>query len=222
MKLKHINWSTSIFPGFYESELYNSDTLFNITENCKYDDEIKDDEYYDFVNDGYEKFEKEVCEQAVDALFYNLDDAPEITGMKFITLHSTKYYNFETDKLEIEIDCDWQHILEYAQKTMRQDFDSYLRENFTSRNGFWSFVPNNAGEFFAELDDDFERLSQVLLEFYLLNHLDKERYQEQLYEIATNTIWQHIDIFKNGELINKGAKIDMRIFPGRHSRIIKY
>lgn len=208
MKLKYINWSTAIFPGFYESELYNSDTLFNITENCKYDNEIKEDEYYDFVDDGYEKFEKEVCDKAVDSLFYSLDDAPEITGMKFIALHSPRYYNFETDKVEIEIDCDWQHILDEARIKYRNTFDEYLRENFTSYDGFWSFVPNNAGEFFVKLDEDFERLSQVVLEFYLLNHLDKERYRDELYEIATNTIWQYIDIFKNGEQVNKGAKDD--------------
>jgi hypothetical protein len=208
MKLKYVNWSTDIFPGFYESELYNCDTLFNITENCKCDDELKDDEYYDFVDNGYENFEKEVCEQAVDALFCSLDDAPEITGMKFIALHSPKYYNFETDKIEVEIDCDWQHILEYAQKTMRQNFDDYLHENFTSRDGFWSFVPNNAGEFFAKLDDDFERLSQVLLEYFILNHLDRDLYQERLYEIATNTIWQYIEVYKNGEPVNKDTKDD--------------
>jgi len=194
MKLKYINWSTAIFPGFYESDLYNSDTLFNITENAD-EDELKEGEYYDFVNNGYEQYEKEVCRQSIDALFYSMDDAPEITGMKFIALHSPQYYNFETDKVEIEIDCDWQHILEYAQKTMRQNFDDYLHENFTSRDGFWSFVPNNVGEFFASLDDDFERLSQVVLEYFIINHLDRDLYQERLYEIAMNTIWQYIEVY---------------------------
>lgn len=202
MRLKYVNWSTAIFPGFYESELYNSDTLYNITENdC---DELKEGEYYDFQEpDGYRDFEKSVCEQVADALFYSMDDAPEITGIRFIALHSPRFYNFETDKIELEIDCDWKHIVEYAQKTMRQDFDSYLRENFTSRDGFWSFVPNNAIEFFNDLDDDFEKLSQVLLEYFIINHLDRELYQERLYEIATNTIWQYIEVYKDNEPVNK-------------------
>ena len=201
MRLKYINWSTAIFPGFYESELYNSDMLYNFNEN---DDGLNDGEYYDFQEpDGYKNFEKSVCEQAVDALFYSLDDAPEITGMRFIALHSPKFYNFETDKIEIEIDCDWQHILDEARIKYRDAFNDYLRQNFTSYDGFWSFVPNNVGEFFAKLDDDFEKLSQVVLEFYLLNHLDRDRYRDELYEIATNTIWQHIDIFKNGEPVKK-------------------
>lgn len=200
--MKYVNWSTAIFPGFYESELYNSDTLYNITENdC---DELKEGEYYDFQEpDGYKNFEKSVCEQAVDALFYSLDDAPEITGIRFIALHSPKYYNFETDKIEMEIDCDWKHIVEYARDKMRQDFDQYLRDNFTSRDGFWSFVPNNAIEFFNDLDDDFEKLSQVLLEYFILNHLDRELYQDRLYEIATNTIWQYIEVYKDNEPVNK-------------------
>lgn len=85
MKLKYINWSWDIFPGFYESELYNCDTLYNINENNR--DELDEGEYYDFQEpDGYKNFEKSVCEQAVDALFYNLDDAPEITKKKFLEL----------------------------------------------------------------------------------------------------------------------------------------
>ena len=32
MKIEYINWSTDIFQGFYESGLYNSDTLYNLQD----------------------------------------------------------------------------------------------------------------------------------------------------------------------------------------------
>lgn len=190
MKIKYINWSTAIFPGFYESELYNSDTLYNITAN--------DDDHceFDFVDGGFEKYCADVSAQAADALFYCLDDADAIRGIKFLALHSPRFYNFETDKIECEIDCDWPKIVEFAKSTQRETFDQYLHENFTSRDGFWSFVPNNVGEFFVCLDTDFERLSDVLLEYYILQHLDRDRYLDYLFEIGTNTIWNYITEIK--------------------------
>lgn len=184
--MKYINWSTTIFQGFYESDLYNSDTLYNIN--------MEEDTEYDFKDDkAYYDFENEVCEKIVDALFYDMQDAEEITGIKFIKLHSPKYYNYDTDKIECDIQCDWQGVLKYAQETKREDFENYLHDNFTSCSGFVSFVPNNAKDFFNKLEEDFERLSQVILEFYIEQHLDYELYREHCYEIAQNTLWQYIE-----------------------------
>lgn len=184
-KLKYINWSTAIFPGFYDSMLYNSDTLYNIG----YD---KDSIEYDFVENGFEEFTKSVAEQCVDALFEYLGQGgtPLIHSMKFAALHSPRFYNFETDKLEIEIDCDWPGLVEYAKNS--KAFDEYLQENFTSCSGFISFVPNNSVEFFNNLEDDFERLSQVIIEFYILQHLDKDAYEEEIWAIARDEIFNHI------------------------------
>lgn len=185
--MKYINWSTSVFPGFYESELYNSDTLYNFTAN---DDDGCE---FDFIDGGFEKYCNAVCAQVPDALLSSMQGADAITDIKFVALHSPRFYNFETDKIECDVVCDWQKIMNFAQVTERRLFDQYLHENFTSYDGFVSFVPNNVAEFFMALGDDFERLSDVLIEFYILQHLDQDQYREELFEIAANTIWEYIE-----------------------------
>ena len=191
-KMKYINWSTKIFAGFYESNLYNSDTLYNLAD---------EDGGYDFVDDGYEKFEKAVSESCVSELLCNMDQGADelIKSMTFVKLLSPKYYNFETDKLEIEVDCDWPGLVDYAKNKHRQAFDEYLKENFTSYDGFISFVPNNVGEFFVKLDDDFDRLSEVIIEFYILSTLDQNSYDERCAEIAFDELWNHIESVKEVE-----------------------
>lgn len=188
MKIKYINWTTAIFPGFYESELYNSDTIYNLNGAC---DEGKPG--LDFCEGGYEDYCESVAKQAAELLACDLDqDQDIITESKFVKLHSPKYYNFETDKIECELDLDWPALVAWV-KNNRTLFDDYLKNNFTSYDGFISFVPNNASEFFIELDDDFDRLSQVMIEFYILNHLDQDLWREHLWEIASNTIYQFIE-----------------------------
>jgi hypothetical protein len=78
-----------------------------------------------------------------------------------------------------------------------------LKNNFTSYDGFISFVPNTTNEFWDKLDTDFDRLADVLIEFYILNHLDQDWWRESLYEIATNTIWQFLEPVKDDDTNNK-------------------
>lgn len=194
-KIKYINWTPSIFPGFYESELYNSDMLYNFTAN----DELPDGEYWDFVDGGFEKYCQDLAKQTAEQLVYDLDqDEQIIKESEFVALHSPKYYNFETDKIECNLEIDWPALIKWI-KSHRDDFDRYLHDNFTSYDGFVSFVPNNVSEFFINLDDDFEKLSQVMIEYYILEHLDLDLWRDHLFEMATNTIWNYIEIKKENQ-----------------------
>ena len=85
------------------------------------------------------------------------------------------------------------------EKITQIEDNCYLYDNFTSYDGFTSFVPNNVTEFFNELENDFERLSQVMLEFYILRNLDADAYQDACSEIAIETIWQYIAPVKTEE-----------------------
>ena len=198
--MTYTNWSTDIFPGFYESYLYNSDTIYNINEA------IEDDETpVDFTDTGFDEYCKDVaCQVAdllADALSLYQDDQKIIKASRFKSLWSPKYYNFETDRIEFELDIDWDALVEWA-KDESYLFESYLKDNFSSRSGFVSFVPNNTNDFWDHLETDFDRLADVLIEFYILNHLDREWWRESLYEIATNTIWRYLEPIKNDDNTN--------------------
>ena len=184
--MKYINWSNEIFAGFYESNLYNSDMIANATYG--------EDADFDFVDGGYEAFERDVAERCVQEMWNHLTQEQDIIrDMQFVAVHSPAYYNFTTDKIEIDVECDLMALEKYVRETHREEFNEYLQDNFTSYDGFISFVPNNVTEFFNELENDFERLSQVMLEFYILRNLDADAYQEACAEMAYETLWQYIE-----------------------------
>lgn len=168
--LKYTNWSTEIFEGFYESRLYNSDcpSLTN-----------------------FDEFESRVGEYATEVMYESLP-LPAfglITNMKFVGIASPKFYNFETDKLMIEITYDDDALASYCFEHNRNEFDIYLRQNFTSYDGFMSFVANNVSDFKKQMEDEessgwSDRCSQVMLEFYLLQNLDLERVRYMVEDFA--------------------------------------
>jgi hypothetical protein len=191
--MKYINWSTDIFEGFYDSGLYNSDTLYYLNQ-----DRGEDIPEMDFQGNDYEEFEKAVAQDCAGLLLDNMQDNDLITKIDFIELDSPRYYNFETDKLVLDITCDWQGMINYI-KDNSEKFNQYLQENFTSRSGFISFIPNNYKEFMQELENDFEKLSQVIIEFYILQKLDLRSYKEDCYESAQDRLWQFLTPVKTEE-----------------------
>lgn len=195
--MRYINWDSKIFAGFYDSFLYNSDKLYWLTDENK---NLADNEYYDFYDDEqgvytFGKYQQAVAAECVKALFANIEQGNNniIKNMQFVALHSPQFYNFETDKLEIEITLDWDKLLIWVQENCGA-FNKYLHDNYTSCSGFTSFVPNNYNEFFDCLQDDFERLSDVLIEFYILQNLDCESYEQDCAEIADDLIMDYVKI----------------------------
>ena len=61
--------------------------------------------------------------------------------------YSPREYNFKTDELDFTVDIDEAKLRE-ALEALREnkDFGAYLRENFTTRDGFISSTPDNYGE----------------------------------------------------------------------------
>lgn len=171
--LKYTNWSTSIFEGFYESRLYNSD--------CP-------------LLTNYDEFECRVGEYATDIMYESLPipDFTLIKKMDFVGIASPKFYNFDTDKLMIEITYDDDALASYCFEHNRNEFEIYLRQNFTSYDGFHSFIANNLYDFKRQKEYEespnrpipSDRCSQVMLEFYLTQNLDLERIRDLVADFA--------------------------------------
>lgn len=181
--IEYINWSPDIFQGFYNSNLYDDDMLYFISQD--------EEKPYDFVDGGWSAFTNTVARKITD-LLNDYCRGGLIKKITFKELYSPRYYNYETDRLVLDVECDWKGLIDYCYETSA-DFDKYLHDNFTSCSGFTSFVPNNITSFFNKLDDDFERLSQVVIEYYLLNRIDDiDEYYLTASEIAQNELWNNI------------------------------
>ena len=170
--LKYTNWSTEIFEGFYESRLYNSDCPL-LTD--------------------FDEFERLVGEHATEVMYESLPSG-FISEMKFAGITSPKYYNFDTDRLMIEITYDDDALASYCFEHNRNEFDIYLRETFSSYDGFHSFIANNVSDFKNQMEDEessgwSNRCSQVMLEFYLLQTLNLEGIRNRVAEFAYEAMY---------------------------------
>ena len=126
--------------------------------------------------------------------------------MQFINLSSPQYYNYDTDRLNIEIDVNLTKLKKYI-KQNKTDFNQYLKDNFTSYDGFISFVENNYNSFFEDYKINKNRCIQVMIEYYILHCIYNDTWQGMKNQDDYNTPY-HWELFeKNQEIQYNNLKI---------------
>jgi len=144
--------STIPFDGFYNSYI-SSDIEHQIGQQIEWDSDIYDlneDEQqilwdnYLSVNRSY--FYNQIAEHYsdlyIDALNERLEGFTLKATYKFFT--SPKEYNFETDRIFIEIEKN--HCIEFIEhivKNYKKELEKKIQDRFTSRSGFNSFYKNS-------------------------------------------------------------------------------
>lgn len=63
-----------------------------------------------------------------------------------------------------------QLLVNYCINQHRTQFDKYLKDNFSSRDGFWSFWPNNVPDWWEKMGD--KDLSAADLGFMIVNMIE--------------------------------------------------
>ena len=189
MKKIYENFSSSVFPGFYESLLYNSDTLY------WHDSEALPEGFcWEFVEGGYKKFEEETASAWVKAIKDNFEENPlnmEIGNLK--SLWSPQFYNFSTDRISFDVNVDLRKLKKYCFKTERDDFNEYLHKHWSSCDGFISFIPNNVSEFEKEFKQDI-KLVDIMIEYYLLRFINFEDVEMSVLEEDWSRIHNNVTL----------------------------
>ena len=187
--IDYVNNSTDIFPGFYESIIYNSDTVYYVQDY--FDDDLERD-----IAD-FDKFQNEIANEAAKLLAQNLASREVVKSIDYKGLWSPQFYNFETDKLKLKVEVDIGKLNKYCFVWEKQKFGEYLKDNFSLRDGFISFIANNIDDFKTQLKSDKNRCIQVMVEFYLLNSLDLDSYMENLVSVANEVLFENLEVVKN-------------------------
>lgn len=174
MKKIYENASCKVFPGFYESLLYNSDTLYHFEYG-----ELPEGFCWEFVKGGYQNFCRETCEEWVYKMQDALDESENPLNLKigkYCGMWSPREYNFYTDKIQFRVEVNLNDLKKYCWKTCREEFNEYLNKNWSDRPGFWSFVPNNVYKFEHNyrIGKDTDMLIDIMIEWYLLKFIDFE------------------------------------------------
>ncbi len=189
------NHSCEIFPGFYESILFNSDSEYYANEVLQDDDQKTEYELKDFGG-----FTNEVAKKAADLLNEAIvfEDSI-IQSIDFEGLSSPKYYNFETDRLILKVKLDQRKLELYCFRQEKEAFDQYLKENFTSYDGFCSFIANNVNVFKNQYIEEGkkDRTLDIMIEFYILKQFErwenKDSYLMDLSEAANEILFNYME-----------------------------
>ena len=143
--------STIPFDGFYNSYI-SSDIEHQIGQQIEWDTDIFDlnEDEQQILFDNYlsvnrSSFYNEIAEHYTDLYIDALNEKLEgfTLKAKFNLLTSPKEYNFETDRVFIDIEKDHAiDFIKYIIKNYKKELEKKIEDRFTSRSGFWSHYKN--------------------------------------------------------------------------------
>ena len=143
--------STIPFDGFYNSYI-SSDIEHQIGQQIEWDSDIYDlnEDEQQILWDNYlsvnrVSFYNEIAEHYTDLYIDALNERLEgfTLNAKFNLLTSPREYNFETDRIFIDIERDHAiDFIKYIIKNYKKELENKIKERFTSRSGFWSHYKN--------------------------------------------------------------------------------
>ena len=143
--------STIPFDGFYNSYI-SSDIEHQIGQQIEWDADIYDlnEDEQQILFDNYlsvnrSSFYNEIAEYYTDLYIDALNERLEgfTLKAKFSLLTSPKEYNFETDRIFIDIERDHAiDFIKYIIKNYKKELEKKIEDRFTSRSGFWSHYKN--------------------------------------------------------------------------------
>ena len=151
------------FPGFYETDLMNSDTAYwAIKEELGYyHDDLCDEhpEYKHLTEDDldfrYSDYEKDVAEAFLEVWELHAP-ADIVESVEFDCISSPRQYNFSNDRLfaYVELKDGWQDVMRHFIASNYNWLQERIHDDWTSYDGFMSFMDNDVDEWGAHLFDE--------------------------------------------------------------------
>lgn len=171
LKHKIIPSFLPVFCGFYET-IFEPNEDYVIESPFTYED-------YEFDYTGYRTNVAKACVDAIENKLKEFD----INGViiTYEKISSPKYYNFETDSIYVKYKLTGKavkNINDYL-TINKEAFATYVKDNYTSRDGFNSFWSNDINDWFKIYLPNKEKLKHcfgAVLEFIFEN--EKYTYRE--------------------------------------------
>lgn len=155
--LKNVEIAAPYFPGFYNSVFDTNLDNFEADFYAVFHDKVNNDTYNmlfkEMEGNRWDYFNGEEYQNAIGKKYAsNFEDAlTDIDGMpsikvKFIKIESPMYYNYSTDKCIVRLSGISKQSMAKIVKLMEKwesELRERIKEDWSSRSGFWSFVDNN-------------------------------------------------------------------------------
>ena len=162
--MKTIETYLPVFPGFYNTffECDESDVIdsYNQENDTNFD--------YDNFEWDYSEYYDQIARNCCDAIETLLKKNNIVQSIKFQNIVSPLYYNYSNDGINVEVEINIENLILFIAQN-KEEFDTYIKENYSSRDGFISFHSNDGNEWLKSLVyDDFKKPEHcfgALLEF---------------------------------------------------------
>ena len=188
MKVTQLEINFPLFEGFYNSYLDLSENI-EVGEGEEYSmtEEQFDNIDWNSTNENVSKFYLGYFKDELSDFFKSIG----VLSLEFIKVDSPKYYNYSTDKLVCNIEIDKGIFVHELRKYDFDNWEQFLKDNFTSCDGFISFYPNTTTEWDELINEEIENdniIIETLLKFYLEQNEEFYKIKENLFiEISENT-----------------------------------
>jgi len=150
-----------MFPGFYETAYENCDTSYYATQNeLDYWGDLGveglTENDFDF---NFADYEKEIVNGFIEVSNSDWYRPEIVKEFKYDHIWSPKYYNFHNDEIYAVavLDTKWRSMMRKWMKDNKEWLTKRIREDWTSYDGFISFMSNDYDEWFEyifkELDE---------------------------------------------------------------------
>lgn len=166
-----------LFSGTYE-------TIWNAHE---YDDNGYEFEL-DYTTKDLMKSITEAYQENTIAILNDLRGKVDfIENIEFLgTYYSPRQYNFSTDVIDFTLTINWAKLLKTLHKLKKDKlFHKFLKDNFSSYDGFISFTPDNFDDLETEILNDLQESEQSI--GAIIQYLTSNDF---LHEIEMN-IWDY-------------------------------
>lgn len=181
-----------VFSGFYGTIWETDNDEDRETEYINEQRQKKglNDIERDDIEWDYDGYRKAVAEGATDWIGLELHKLGMIDGYQFEELRSPREYNFANDAINIEFEIskkNVENIKAYLKKN-ETIFKEYIKEQYTSRDGFCSSYSNDYRDWIGEnLEDTLNHSHKLgtVLEFILKDGDDENRIEWEIYEDLT-------------------------------------
>lgn len=166
----------NLFSGTYENQ-------WDVSETEDNGDELEVEYNFKDLMKSIVHVYQDHADEIVEAL-----DIPWITSIKFDGFFNPREYNFMTDQLEFKAEIDENamiHALEGLKNN--KEFSDFLIEHYRSRDGFWSYTPDNYSELYEQITTEGREYIQAVSA--LINFLSGIKDDEYMQGIE-GTIWE--------------------------------
>jgi hypothetical protein len=165
--MKTIETYLPVFPGFYGTyfEPDEGDLIEYWNERRK--ENKLTPVHYDVFKFDYESYQNEIGKRCCE--FIGSELSSFVSKVEFQMISSPKEYNFANDSINVKITLSDDNIGEIKDyiSSHSSEFEIYIRDNYTSRSGFFSYYSNKSEEWLIDFEKTLENKHQLgsLLDF---------------------------------------------------------